>query len=132
MIQRARHDHDIVQASYQTAAAPPSAKDGKPIPISLDTVLRLAQDQNGQVRLARMKLDDAASDREWASKTWVPDLALGMGSYRHDGGIQDFQGNMVRSDYSSIQAGLEVSGKYDAKEMLYRRVEAERKLWQQR
>ena len=108
------------------------AKSPKAIPISLDTVLRLAQDQNGQVRLARLKLDDAASDQHWANKNWLPDLSLGLGTYRHDGGIQDFDGNLVRSHYSSTLAGLEISGKYDWKEQLFRRVEAERRVWQQK
>jgi outer membrane protein TolC len=102
------------------------------IPISLDTVLRLAQDQNGQVRLARLKLEDAAAEREWASKHWLPDLSMGLGSYRHDGGIQDFEGNLIRSHYGSSLAGLELTGKYDWKEHLFRRVEAERRVWQQK
>jgi outer membrane protein TolC len=113
-------------------AANPTAATGKNVPISLDTVLRLAQDQNGQVRLARMKLDDATMDRQWTDKHWLPDLSVGMGTYRHDGGIQDFQGNLVRSDYSSALAGVEVTGKYDWKEVLLRRVEAERRVWQQK
>src|SRR6478752_6370764 len=74
---------------------------GKPIPICLDTVLRLAQDQNGQVRLARMRLDDAENDQVWANKHWLPDLSVGMGAARHEGGIQDFQGNLVKSSYGS-------------------------------
>jgi outer membrane protein TolC len=108
------------------------AKSAQPIPISLDTVLRLAQDQNGQVRLARMRLDDAASDQQLANKPWLPDLSMGFAAYRHDGGIQDFQGNLVSSHYGSMLAGLEVTGKYDWKEHLYRRVESERRVWQQK
>jgi outer membrane protein TolC len=113
-------------------AANPTPARSKNVPISLDTVLRLAQDQNGQVRLARMKLDDASIDQQWSNKHWLPDLSVGMGTYRHDGGIQDFQGNLVRSDYSSALAGVEVTGKYDWKELLLRRVEAERRVWQQK
>jgi outer membrane protein TolC len=105
---------------------------GKPIPICLDTVLRLAQDQNGQVRLARMRLEDAETDQDWASKHWLPDLSIGMGAARHEGGIQDFQGNLIRSSYGSAIGGLELSGKYDWKEILYRKVETERRVWQQR
>ena len=112
--------------------APTATQNGKPIPISLDTVFQLAQDQNGQVRLARMRLEDAETDQVWANKHWLPDLSAGIGAWRHDGGIQDFQGNLVRSDYSSMLAGLEVVGKYDWKEVLFRRVEAERRVWQQK
>lgn len=111
---------------------PTQIKQSKAIPISFDTVLRLAQDQNGQIRLARMRIDDAAVDQYWANKHWLPDLSVGLGAYRHDGGIQDFQGNLLRTHYSSMQAGLELNGKYDWKEHLFRRVEAERRVWQQK
>jgi outer membrane protein TolC len=111
---------------------PAPVNEGKPIAICLDTVLRLAQDQNNQVRLARMKVEDAQTDQKWADKHWLPDLSVGMGTWRHDGGIQDFQGNIVKSDYASALAGLELTGKYDWKEVLFRRVEAERRVWQQK
>lgn len=111
---------------------PAPVNDGKPIAICLDTVLRLAQDQNNQVRLARMKVEDAQTDQKWADKHWLPDLSVGIGTWRHDGGIQDFQGNLIKSDYSSALAGLEIVGKYDWKEVLFRRVEAERRVWQQK
>src|ERR1700686_987298 len=119
------------QAKLQFLPPTPEPKTPRPIPVSLDTVLRFAQDQNGQVRLARMKLEDAASDQVWANKHWLPDLSMGIAGYRHDGGIQDFQGDLVKSHYGSALVGAEFAGKYDGKELLYRRVEAERKVWQQ-
>jgi outer membrane protein TolC len=109
-----------------------AVREGKPVPICLDTVLRLAQDKNGQVRLARMKVADAETDQEWADKRWLPELSVGIGAWSHEGGIQDFQGNLIRSNYSSALAGLEIGGKYDWKELLFRRVEAERRVWQQK
>jgi outer membrane protein TolC len=79
-----------------------------------------------------MKVEDAQIDQKWADKHWLPELSAGIGTWRHDGGIQDFQGNLVRSNYGSTLAGLEVAGKYDWKEVLFRRVDAERRVWQQR
>lgn len=111
---------------------PTPVGDGKPVAICLDTLFRLAQDQNGQIRLARMKVEDAQIDQKWANKHWVPDLSVGIGTWRHDGGIQDFHGNLIKSDYTSALAGLELTGKYDWKEVLFKRVEAERRVWQQR
>ncbi|MBI1832258.1 MAG: TolC family protein [Planctomycetes bacterium] len=104
----------------------------KPIPISLDTVLAMASDQNGQIRIARLKLDDASREHQSAARHWLPDLSVGIAAYRHDGGIQDFEGNLLRTRYGSALAGLEFTGKYDWKEHLYRRVEAERRVWQQK
>src|SRR5205807_9619626 len=110
----------------------PASSEGRAVPISLDTLLRLAQMQNNQVRIARMKVDEAYADHEMAGKHWMPDLSVGMAAWRHDGGIQDFQGNLINSHYSSALGGLQLTGKYDWKETLYRRVEAERKYWQQK
>ena len=114
--------------------APVEAKPAlpKPIPISLDTVLRMAQDQNGQVRIARLRLDDAARDHHAAARHWLPDISVGIAAYRHDGGIQDFDGNLLRTRFTNALAGLELAGKYDWKEHLYRRVETERRVWQQK
>ena len=114
------------------ASDEPAEKKPRPIPISLDTVLRLAQDQNGQVRIARLRLDDAENDQQAVRKHWFPEISMGMTTARHDGGIQDFQGNLLQTHYSSTLAGIEFSGKYDWKEQLYRRVEAERRVWQQK
>ena len=133
MVHRSRH-HDF-RHPHQYAAVPAvvtALEGGKPVPICLDTVFRLAEDQNGQVRLARMRLEDAETDQVWANKHWMPDLYVGMGAYRHEGGIQDFQGNLVRSSYGSAVGGLELTGKYDWKDVLFRKVEAERRVWQQR
>jgi outer membrane protein TolC len=133
MIHRARvSEQPAPIVTVQFLPPPSDVQSGRPIPISLDTVLRLAQDQNGQVRLARMKLDEAQTDHHWANKHWMPDLSIGFGVYRHEGGIQDFQGNLIRSSYGSQLAGLELNGKYDWKELLVRRVDAERRVWQQR
>lgn len=130
MLHRSRPP-EVIHAQHQLPVVPTAPAKAKPVPIALDTVLRLAQDQNGQVRLARMRLDDATDDHEWARKHWMPDLSIGFGAARHDGGIQDFEGNLLRSHYSNAIAGLELTGKYDWKEILYRRVEAERRVWQQ-
>lgn len=132
-VYRARSsEHVLVQDKAQFLPEAIPVKPAKAIAISLDTVLRLAQDQNGQVRLARMKLDAAADDHQWAKKHWLPDLSVGIAAYRHDGAIQDFEGNILRTHYSNALAGLEVSGKYDWQEHLFRKVEAERRVWQQK
>jgi outer membrane protein TolC len=111
--------------------APASAEAAKPVPICLDVVFRMAEHQNGQVQVARLKVEEAFNDQELARKHWLPDLSVGMSTWRHEGGIQDFYGNLVKSSYGGDFAGLELSGKYDWKETLFRRVEAERRYWQQ-
>ena len=104
----------------------------KTIPLTLDAVLRLANDQNGQVQIARAKLAEAFADQEIARKRWLPDLSVGASYYRHEGGVQDFQGNLVHSSYGSVLGGLELRGKYDWRDFVFQKVEAERALWQRK
>ena len=112
------------------APEPASASTG--IPITLDTVLRLAQDQNGQVRLARARLEEACSKNEIADRAWMPEVSVGPSYNRHEGGIQDFQGRNIHSSYGAVFGGVEIRGKLDLREVAFRRVEAERNLVQKR
>ncbi len=102
------------------------------LPINLDTVLRLAHDQNGQVAIARSKLDEAFAQRDVAAKAWLPDLWVGTSYYRHEGGIQNFQGNLVNSSFGSLFGGAELRGHFDLREAVFQKVDAERKVWQQK
>ncbi|MCI0684144.1 MAG: TolC family protein [Gemmataceae bacterium] len=103
----------------------------KQVPLSLDAVLGLAMDQNGMVRLAREKLAEAYVEQELAAKRWLPELWLGVGWWRHDGGIQDFFGNLLETHYGSSVAGMELRGKLDMRDAVFTRLEALRKVRQQ-
>jgi outer membrane protein TolC len=115
----------------EVAAAPLVNLGPKAVPISLDTVLCLTLDKNGQVRLAREKLQEAYAEQQLAGKRWLPDLWVGAGVWRHEGGIQDFDGNLLRSSYGSVFSGLELHGKLDIRDVIFQRLQAERKVWQQ-
>lgn len=115
---------------------PPSSPQPHPVaakvvPISLDAVFRLARDQNGQVQIAREKLHEAFLEQQFAAKRWLPEIHMGVGGWRHNGGIQDFQGNLVRSNYTGALMGMEARGKMDMRDTIYSRLDAERKVWQQ-
>ncbi len=138
----------IVQVSYpaQTPQNPPPEKvqlpvpqtqtnpsqQAKVIPINLDTVLRLAQDQNGQVKIARVKLDEAFANKEIADKVWLPDIFVGFSYFRHEGGIQDETGRFIHSSFGSLFGGLELNGRLDLQEAVYKKVVAEQQIWRQR
>lgn len=104
----------------------------KQLPINMDTVLRLTQGQNVQVNLAREQLNEAFANQELAQKSWLPDLFIGPSWYRHDGGIQDQTGQFIHSDFGSLFAGPELNGVMDVREVVFRRVDAERRMWQQK
>jgi outer membrane protein TolC len=105
---------------------------GKQVPISLDTVFRLAESQNGQTGIARLKLDEAFAERDLANKAWLPDLWVGTSWYRHEGGISFEDGTLIRSSFGAMFAGVELHGSFDVREATYKKVEAERRIWQQR
>ncbi len=102
------------------------------VPIGLDTAFRLAEDQNTQVRIARARLGEALAGRDIADKAWLPQVSVGPSYYRHEGGIQDFQGNLLHSSFGTLWAGLELRGRLDPREAAAQRVDAERKVWQQK
>lgn len=104
----------------------------KMLPISLETVFRLAQNQNGEVLLAREKLTEAFAGKEVADKAWLPDIYVGASYYRHEGGIQDQTGQFIHSSFGSLFGGVELNGKLDLREATFKKVDAERKIWQQR
>src|SRR5262245_64269534 len=64
-----------------------SATTPQTIPVSLDAVMRLAEESNPQVAAARAKVCTAFAERELAAAKWVPDIHVGVGYWRHEGGI---------------------------------------------
>jgi outer membrane protein TolC len=111
--------------------APPTAEP-KVLPIGLDTVLRLAEEQNGQVALAREKVREAFADQDLAKSAWLPAINVGTAYYRHEGGIQNPDGTLIEASSGAMLAGVEVAGRLDLREAIFAQVNAERKVWQQK
>ncbi len=104
----------------------------KVLPISLDTVLRLAEDQNAQIGQARERLRAAYAERDVAKAAWLPNLYVGTAFYRHEGGIQNEDGTLTHSSTGAIFAGLEIDGKLDIREVAFQQINAQRQVWQQK
>jgi outer membrane protein TolC len=100
------------------------------VPISLESVLHLAEEQNAQIRLARARVREACAAQN--GNPWLPDIYLGTGYYRHEGGIQNEDGTLTHSSTGALFAGMELYGKLDVQEMTYRCLCAERRAWQQK
>jgi outer membrane protein TolC len=100
--------------------------------IGLDTVLRLAEDQNSQVAIARARVQEAFAEKCVARAKWLPDIYVGTAYYRHEGGIQNEDGTLTHSSTGAMFAGLEIDGQFDIHEVAYQQVSAKRKLWQQK
>jgi outer membrane protein TolC len=102
------------------------------IPIGLDTVMRLAEEQNAQLARAHVKVEEAYAEYDLAAKRWYPEFYIGTNYYRHEGGIQDENGDFIRSSTGAVLNGLELHGVLDLREYAYHKVMAERKAWQHR
>jgi len=121
---------EMVQPTAPAAVRP--AVEGRGLAINLDTVFRLAEDQNAQIALARAKVDEALTAKHIADKGWLPSLNVGVSYFRHEGGISFEDGTLIHSSFSSLFGGLEINSKLDLKEAVYLKINAERQLWQQR
>jgi multidrug efflux system outer membrane protein len=104
----------------------------EPVLLSLDTVFRLAEDQNPLIAQARERVEESLAEKDLASSRWLPDLYVGTAYYRHEGGIQNEDGRLTHSSMGSLFAGLEMGGHLDIREVAYQKVNAQRKFWQQK
>lgn len=102
------------------------------VPVGLDTVFRLAEDQNAQVGIARQRVQEALAEKAVAKYKWLPDLYVGTAFYRHEGGIQNEDGTLTHSSTGALFAGMEIDGVFDVREVAYQQVTAQRRVWQQR
>ncbi len=131
----------LVPVAYQPAqpekiaqlpAPRPLPAEDKIIPVSLDTVFRLAEEQNPQIALAREKLNESETEQSLAAKAWLPKVFAGASYYRHEGGIQNEDGSLQHSSTGALFKGVDLHGEFDVREATFLRVSAERKAIQQR
>ena len=116
----------------RTTPVAPTEQASKPLLISLDTVLRLAEDQNTKIALAREKIVEAYANQGAAKTCWLPEVYVGPAYYRHEGGIQNEDGTLTRSSTGAVFGGMEFYSHVDLREAIYARVAAHRDLWKQK
>jgi outer membrane protein TolC len=92
----------------------------------------VAQDQNVKMNISREQLQEAIAGQALADKAWLPELEAGVSYYRHEGGIANEDGTLTHSSFGSLFAGVELNGRLDLREAVYKKIDAERKVWQQR
>lgn len=78
----------------------------KILPINLATALRLANAQPIDVQVAGRQVALAVATYDRARLLWVPNLIIGADYFRHEGGQQNFAGDIVNSSRSTASAGL--------------------------
>ncbi len=104
----------------------------KVLPISLDTVFRLAGEQNTQIALARERVNEAFAEKCLADRSWLPNIGFGPRWTRYEGSIQNEDGTITHTSMGALFAGLGVDGRIDLHDAMFQRINAERKIWQQK
>lgn len=92
-----------------TATRPPAKPTAEPAenvyPITLTAALKLAGSRPLDIAIADQQVTLASKQLDRAKLAWVPNVVFGMDYFRHDGGQQNFAGDIVRSDRSSYMVG---------------------------
>src|SRR5262245_52646718 len=117
----AHGDHRVVPLrSVQPAPPPPEMKapvapgmpplcaapQDRPYPINLATALTLAGVRPLDVGLAQQRVELAVAQLKRADVLWLPSILIGPDYFRHDGQIQDVQGNVFGTSKSTFLAGF--------------------------
>src|SRR5207248_10854094 len=113
-------------------AVPQKPSKVRVLPVDLDAVLHLAEGQNRQVALARERLNQYHAEKDLADLSWLPNIHAGLAYYRHEGGIQNEDGTLQHSSTGALFPGLDIAARFDLRETGFQRINAERKVWQQK
>jgi outer membrane protein TolC len=128
-VQPVGHEEAIHALADAHPAAPVVPKE---VPITLDALLRIAEQSNPRIGLAREKLAESQIGCEQGCRAWLPQVYAGVAYYRHEGGIQNENGTLTHSSTGALYPGLQLCSEWDVREAAYHEIECERKLWQQK
>jgi outer membrane protein TolC len=76
------------------------------VPIDFPTALAVAAGDNPQVAFARQRINEAYAQAMAANAMWIPSLRAGMSWNKHEGTIQDVEGNLIETSRGSAYAGF--------------------------
>ena len=112
--------------SLQTGQNPlPSAAISSPelgekcYPISLGTALKLAGVKPLDIQIADQQVLIANRQLDRAKLLWVPNIVTGLDYFRHEGGQQNFAGDIVRSSRGSFNVGVGPNAVVSLSEAIY-------------
>jgi outer membrane protein TolC len=88
------------------ATLPAAAPCDRPLPINLPTALQLADSRPIDIAVAAQRIQQAAAQLERANVLWLPTVFVGTDYFRHDGQIQDVQGNVFGTSKSQFMLGV--------------------------
>ncbi|MGZ0172638.1 MAG: TolC family protein [Planctomycetales bacterium] len=100
----------VEQAADTSESAPMSASDDgeflDPQKLDMSTALQLVAGQNPQVAFAHQRIAEAAARLEMAEAMWLPSIRVGVSLNRHEGNLQNSNGQIVDISRTSLQGGF--------------------------
>jgi outer membrane protein TolC len=91
----------------------------QPLPINLPTAFKLADVRPIDVAVASQRVELAAAQLRQAQVSWLPTLYLGIDYFRHDGQIQDVQGNVFGTSKTSFLLGAAPSAVFALSDAIF-------------
>ena len=122
----------LLPVSASVPVPPSEVTTTKELAISLDAILRLAEQTNPRIGQSREKLAESLLVQEMNCRCWLPDTYAGVTYYRHEGGIQNEDGTLTRSSTGALLPGLTIRSELDLRESTFRALNDERLTWQSR
>jgi outer membrane protein TolC len=84
----------------------PTIVDADVKPINLPTTLALVAGQNPQVGFVQQRVQEAFARLEFAETLWVPSIRGGANYYKHEGRMQNAQGQIIDADRNGVFTGF--------------------------
>ena len=75
-------------------------------PINLATALKLAHARPIDVQVAARQVEVAGAQYDRSKYTWLPSVYVGGDYFKHEGSVQNFQGQVLNSSRSSVMGGF--------------------------
>ncbi len=100
----------VESSSVDATPAPLLAADDSdfldPQKLDMSTALQLVAGQNPQVAFAHQRIAEAAARLEAAEALWLPSIRAGISLNRHEGTLQNSNGQIVDISRTSLQGGF--------------------------
>lgn len=104
-IRLVKHQEEPAQVEPLPPGQSQASDVGTCYPIDLPTALRLAEADNPQVVLAREQIRQAYAEADQAGVLWLPSVRGGVHWNKHEGTLQESNGNVIDVSRASLYAG---------------------------
>jgi outer membrane protein TolC len=77
-----------------------------PQPIDLSTALALTGGRSPQVMFAQARIAESQAQLDRAETLWLPSIRFGLNYNKHEGALQDVEGNLIQTSRGAFYSGF--------------------------